>query len=157
MLCWFLQIIVSVGCLCLEAITSARHFFISGSVENVQLMGSDKHCVLVWCSYSREALTGAESHKYCALLLFLLFSAFLPMISTSATSEGVIIWISLSLLTLDWWLEYVHPPCWTSGVLLENVLSAPVVKHGDNGNKHTRGWIKVAQEIFRLVSALLWT
>lgn len=25
------------------------------------------------------------------------------------------------------------------GVLLENVLSAPVVKHGDNGNKHTRG------------------
>lgn len=64
----------------LVAIASARHFFISGSVENVQLMGSDKHNILVWCSRSREALIGAKSHTYCGLLLFLLFLAFLPMI-----------------------------------------------------------------------------
>lgn len=35
-----------------------------------------------------------------------------------------------------------------AGVLLENILSAPVVKHGDNGNKHTLGCNRIAQETF---------
>lgn len=138
---------------------SAWHFFISSSVENMQLMSSVKHPFFFFFKPDvRRAERQWQIQNLINIVLFPRPRAFCLLFPTSATNGVAIIWISLSLLGLDWLLENCPPPYAEQvGVLLENMLSAPVVKHGDNGNKHARGWIKVAQETFWLVSALLWT